>query len=296
MDLGLFLQTIVNSFQGIAMYSLATFGIVLIFRTSATTNFAQGAIATFGCYVATQFGVINGMNLWVSLVLGMLTAFALGVIIDNFIIRRGKDVNAAGKQMITMGLLLVFTNIIPVIFSMITITTPATKNFATGSFNFTLLGQDIYWPYQSMICVLLAVVLLGAVFAALKFTKWGLGVRATASNETVAKMMGVNTKVITALSWAIAGALATVAACSMQTVLNPAMMGKAQTYGFLACVLGGLSSFIAPIIGAIIIPVVINFAAIYTSAWAELIMFCIVLLLILIRPNGLFGKKFIKKV
>ncbi len=292
----MFLQTIINSFQGIAMYALATFGIVLIFRTSATTNFAQGAVATFGCYVSTQLGIINGLPLFLALPCGMLTAFILGIIIDSCIIRKGKDVNAAGKQMITMGLLMVLTNIIPVIFSYINVTTPATQNFATEIFRFTLFGQKLYWPVQSIICVILAVVLLGAVFAALKFTKWGLGVRATASNETVAKMMGINTKVITALSWAIAGALATVAACSMQTVLNPAMMGKAQVYGFLACVLGGLSSFIAPIIGAIIIPIIINFAAMYTSAWAELIMFCIVLLLILIRPNGLFGKKFIKKV
>ncbi len=290
------LQTIINSFQGMAMCSLATFGIVLIFRTSATTNFAQGVVATFGCYVATQVCVVWGMNLFIGIAAGMLVAFLIGLGIDVFVIRQGKNVNAAGKQMITMGILMVMTNLLPVMFSYITVTTPATKNYSTELINFTLFGQQLYWPVQSVICMLLAVVLLGLVFGALRFTKWGLGVRATASNETVAKMMGINTRVITALSWAIAGALATVAATSMQTVLNPGMMGKMQVYGFLACVLGGLSSFIAPIIGAILIPLVMNFAAAYTSAWSELIMFIFVLLLILIRPNGLFGKKLVKKV
>lgn len=291
-----FLQTFLNSFQGMAMYSLATFGIVLILRTSATTNFAQGAIATFGCYVTTQLAVINGVTLWLAIPAGMAVAFMLGIIIDWGIIRRGKNMNAAGKQMITMGLLIVLTNLIPVIFKSITISTPATKNFSTGSFVFNFMGVELYWPYQSMICVALAVVLLGTVFAALKFTKWGLGVRATASNETVAKMMGINTKFVTAFSWAIAGALATVAAVSMQTVLNPVMMGKAQLYGFLSCVLGGVSSFFAPIIGSMLIPIIVNFAAMFSPAWAELIMFCIVLIIILIRPNGLFGKKMVKKV
>ncbi len=291
-----FLQTVLNSFQGMAIYSLTTFGIVLIIRTSSTTNFAQGAIATFGCYVTTQIVVVMGYSLWLGLPLGMLVAFMLGALIDFGIIRRGKNVNASGKQMITMGILMVLTNLIPVLFSYITVTTPATKNFSTEIINFNLFGQALYWPVHSMITVALVISLLGVVFAALKFTKWGLGVRATASNEVVAKMMGVNTKVVTAFSWALAGALATVAAASLQTVLNPAMMGKAQVYGFLACVLGGVSSFFSPVLGAILIPLIVNFAAVYTAAWAELIMFCVVLFIILLRPNGLFGKKFVKKV
>ncbi len=278
------------------MYSLATFGIVLIFRTSTTTNFAQGVIATFGCYVATQMCVVRGMNLWLAIVFGMLAAFLLGAFVEVGIIRNGRDVNPAGKQMITMGVLMLVTCLIPVIFGYITITTPATKNFSTAVWNFVFLGQKLYWPVQSIICCALAVSLLSVVFAALKFTKWGLGVRATASNEIVAQMMGINTRVVTALSWAIAGALATVAAVSLQTVLNPAMMGKAQVYGFLACVLGGVSSFFAPIIGAILVPLILNFAATFTSAWAELIMFSVILMIILLKPNGLFGKKFVKKV
>jgi len=296
MTLQQFLQTIINSFQGMAMYSLATFGIVLIFRTSTTTNFAQGVIATFGCYMATQLCIVKGMSLFVGVPVGMAVAFLIGAFIDIAIIRQARNINASGKQMITMGVLMVLTSIIPVLFSMITVTTPATKNYSTEIWYFKLFNQSLYWPMQSIICCILAITLLGIIFAALKFTKWGLGVRATASNEQVAKMMGINTRVVTALSWALAGALATVSAVSLQTVLNPAMMGKAQVYGFLACVLGGVSSFFAPVIGAILIPLIINFAAAITPSWAELTMFCLILLIILIRPNGLFGKKMIKKV
>ncbi|MEA4821718.1 MAG: hypothetical protein VB122_05785, partial [Erysipelotrichales bacterium] len=67
-------------------------------------------------------------------------------------------------------------------------------------------------------------------------------------------------------------------------------------YGFLAIVLGGVTSFFAPVLGAIMIPLVMNFAAAFTSVWADAIVFSVVLIAILIRPNGLFGKKMIKKV
>jgi branched-chain amino acid transport system permease protein len=290
------IQTVFNSLQSIALYSLATFGITLVFRTSIATNYAQGVVATFGCYVSTHFALYYNVPLPLAIILGMLTAFFIGMLIDVGIIRRGKGLNPGGKQIVTMGLLLVFTNLIPVTFSLITTMTPASPNFSAQNFNFSILGLNLYWPIQSIICTILAVVLLGTIFIALKYTKWGLGVRATASNETVSQMMGINTRVITALSWAIASALATVSAVSMGTVLSPGMMGKIQIYGFLAIVLGGVTSFFAPVLGAIMIPLVMNFAAAFTSVWADAIVFTVVLVAILIRPNGLFGKKMIKKV
>jgi branched-chain amino acid transport system permease protein len=290
------LQIILNSFQSFAIYSLATIGIVLIFRTSFTTNFAQGIIAVFGCYVSTNFARYYGFPLPLAILTGAAVAFVIGLCIDVFIIRRGHNLSPSQKQIITMGLLLIMTNLIPVMFSFITAMTPQTPNLADGIIQFQLFGSDFQVTNQGLAALSIAVVLLGIVFAALKYTKWGLGVRATASNEVVSQMMGINTKVITAFSWAIAGALATVAATSLGTVLGPNMMGKVQVYGFLAMVLGGVSSFFAPIIGTMIIPIFNSSAVIISSTWADAIVFLLVLVLILAFPNGLFGKKTIKKV
>lgn len=300
-----FLQTILNSLPMIGRYALVTMGIVLIFRTTATTNFAQGLIATFGTFAITWAALQwTGLSLWLCLLLGMAVAFVLGMFVDVALIRRARHITPSGKQMITMGVMMILVNVTPVVFRDITLWTRPGKSFSTDILHFTLFGYDLNITEMGLLAFVLAIVVLSAVFAALKFTKWGLGVRATAANEGVAQMLGVNTRVITAFSWALAGALATLGGffTGAGTALNVTLMGNAQIYGFLACVLGGFGSFPAPILGAVIIPLVYNFAgnpAIMgpnAGMWQNLITFVVVLLLILIFPNGILGKKYIKKV
>ncbi len=299
------LQTIVNSLPTIGRYALVTIGIVLIFRTTATTNFAQGLIATFGTFVVTWASLTyTALPLWVCLLLGMAAAFALGMFVDVALIRRARRITPSGKQMITMGVMMILVNVTPVLFRDITLWTRPGKSFSTAIINFQLFGYGLNITEMGLLAFVLAAIVLSLVFAALKFTKWGLGVRATAANENVAQMLGVNTRVITAFSWALAGALASLGGffTGAGTALNVTLMGNAQIYGFLACVLGGFGSFPAPILGAVIIPLIYNFAgnpAIMgpnAGMWQNLITFVVVLLLILIFPNGILGKKYIKKV
>ncbi|MCK5731917.1 MAG: branched-chain amino acid ABC transporter permease, partial [Tenericutes bacterium] len=110
-----------------------------------------------------------------------------------------------GKQMITMGLVLVFSGAIPIIFGTLPITIPRISY--DPNVIFTLFGKTLSITVSAIYALGISIVLLGLLFSVLRFTKWGLGVRATASNEVVASMMGVNTRVITALSWGIAGLL-----------------------------------------------------------------------------------------
>ena len=299
------LQTIVNSLPTIGRYALVTIGIVLIFRTTATTNFAQGLIATFGTFVVTWASLTyTALPLWVCLLLGMAAAFGLGMFVDVALIRRARRITPSGKQMITMGVMMILVNVTPVLFRDITLWTRPGKSFSTAIISFQLFGYTLNITEMGLLAFVLAAIVLSLVFAALKFTKWGLGVRATAANENVAQMLGVNTRVITAFSWALAGALASLGGffTGAGTALNVTLMGNAQIYGFLACVLGGFGSFPAPILGAVIIPLINNFAgnpAIMgpnAGMWQNLITFVVVLLLILIFPNGILGKKYIKKV
>ncbi|NLD52467.1 MAG: branched-chain amino acid ABC transporter permease [Clostridiales bacterium] len=294
-----------NSLPMIGRYSLVTIGIVLIFRTTATTNFAQGLIATFGAFVVTWAALQwTELSLWICLLLGALSAFVLGMLVDVVLIRRARHITPSGKQMITMGVMMILVNVTPVIFNSIIINSTQGRSFSLGILEFSFLGMRFNITEMGLMAFVIAALVLAAVFAALKYTKWGLGVRATAANESVAQMLGVNTRVITAFSWALAGALATIGAffTAAGAPLSVNLMGNAQVYGFLACVLGGFSSFPAPILGAVIIPLVYNFAG-NTSImgpnagmWQNAMTFVVVLLLILIFPNGLLGKKTIKKV
>jgi branched-chain amino acid transport system permease protein len=158
-----------------------------------------------------------------------------------------------------------------------------------------------FWIDQSnhaLVTTGLTIVILGGLFIALKYSKWGLGVRATASNETVAAMMGVNTRVITALSWAIAASLGTFAAIllSANLLFDALFMTPIQISAFLAGILGGFSSFVGPLVGAGLITFVGNIIGFSFSLEREVIVYALILITILIKPYGLFGKKVIKKV
>lgn len=282
---------------------LATFAVTLIFKTSYTTNFAQGVISAIGAYVAVELSMKNGYPIWMVAIVGILVAFIVGVAIDVLIFRNGRYVNALGKQIITMGLISIIIGVIPFIFSV-------AKMEAVPAFPFIHLTQglqigEIFIQYNTIIGVVITIILLAAVFLLLQKSKWGLSVRATASNEIVAGMMGINTKVITAISWGIAGAFGAVAAIiyiGNVTLSNGYVMTTTQINAFLAGILGGFATFHGPVFGAVIIyglNILVGCLCIHMpelSTWKSAIVYLIVMLLVLWKPQGLFGKKLVKKV
>ena len=282
---------------------LATFAVTLIFKTSYTTNFAQGVISAIGAYVAVELSMKNGYPIWMVAIVGILVAFIVGVAIDVLIFRNGRYVNALGKQIITMGLISIIIGVIPFIFSV-------AKMEAVPAFPFIHLTQglqigEIFIQYNTIIGVVITIILLAAVFLLLQKSKWGLSVRATASNEIVAGMMGINTKVITAISWGIAGAFGAVAAIiyiGNVTLSNGYVMTTTQINAFLAGILGGFATFHGPVFGAVIIyglNILVGCVCIHMpelSTWKSAIVYLIVMLLVLWKPQGLFGKKLVKKV
>ncbi|PII02373.1 branched-chain amino acid ABC transporter permease [Acholeplasma laidlawii] len=292
-----------------AILSLVTMGIVLIFRTSITTNFAQGTIATFSAYTVTAIvdlvfraylpNMPMALILILSMIIGIITASLIGLFIDVVLIRHSRFTNPIAKQMITMGVIMLLTGLQTVIFTQLGMET-RTPQFFTDS-----LGT------HKIISYVLTIVVIGTIFVMLKFTKWGIGVRATASNEKVASMMGVNTKRITLTSWAIASALGALAAALYAPTiftLSPNMMVGMQVNGFLAEVLGGFTSFGGPIIAAVLmtsarviatkllfgVPVVILGSQI--DVWVPAFVYLVLFIVILFKPLGLFGKKIVKKV
>jgi branched-chain amino acid transport system permease protein len=295
MTLAVILQIIINSLFPISILSLTTFAIILIYKTSATTNFAQGIISILGAHVAAYLFSISGWNMYVSILFGMGLSFVIGLLIDTQIFRRAKLIFPIGKQMITLGIVLIFIGFIPITFSRYQL---AMGSLIEGNLAFRFLGVELTMTNHALFSTLLTVVILGSLFFALKYSKWGLGVRATASQETVAAMMGVNTRTITALSWAIAGGLGSLAATlfSANLLFDALFMTPIQINAFLAGIVGGFTSFIGPLVGASLLTILGNLIGFNFSLAREVLMYGIILIMILIKPNGLFGKKVIKKV
>jgi|SRR5690554_739125 len=295
MSIETLIQILIDSLQYISILSLVTMGIVLIFKTSFTTNFAQGSISTFGAFTTTILATNLNIPLVISILIGVASGFVIGVLIDILLFRRAKYVTFVGKQIITMGLVFVITGLIPIIFGVIPI--PA-KRFANGTDSFTLFNSTFSITNHAKVSIIITLLILGLLFVALRFTKWGLGVRATAANETVAGMMGINTRMISALSWGIAGGLGAIAAIMYAplTQINPSLMISDQVNGFLASILGGFGTFFGPIVGVIIIELASSLFTYINSIWANVFVYLLILIIILIKPMGLFGKRIAKKV
>lgn len=303
MQLIAYLQILIGVIPSMCAGILATFAVTLIFKTSYTTNFAQGVIAALGAYVAVECTLANGLPLWTGAVAGVVVAFIIGVAIDVLIFRNGRYVNALGKQIITMGLISIFIGLIPFIFSVAHYESIPSIPFIHLAEGFNIGG--LFVQYNILVNVVITTVMLVAVFVMLQKSKWGLSVRATASNEIVAGMMGVNTKVITAISWGIAGAFGAAAAIMYVgnvTLSSGYVMTTTQINAFLAGILGGFATFYGPVLGAVIIyllNVIVGCICINVpelSTWKSAIVYFVVMLLVLLKPQGLFGKKIVKKV
>ncbi len=245
-----------------SIYALAALGIIIIYRTSYTTNFAQGAVA-------------------------------MGFLIDVLILRHTKNVSPVAKQIITLGLIMIVLGLAPIFFGVDPLRLP--RLIESGDLSF--LGASI--SYNGLFNIALGLAIMLLMFYILQKTKWGLAIRTTASNEYVARLMGVPTKNVTMAAWGVAGVLGVIAGVmtAPMTSVTLNLMDEVQITALVACVLGGFQTFHGPVIGAYIMGIVRNLLLFYVSSvWGGQILYILILVFIVFRPYGLIGKKIVKKV
>lgn len=288
-----FLQVIFRSLETGSLYALASLGIIIVFRTSNITNFSQGAVAMFNTFVVTYFFGRMGWPLWMAIIAGVISAIIVGLLIDLVIIRHTKKVSPVAKQIVTLGMVMIVLGVAPMLFGVDPLRLP--RLIENG--NISILGADI--SYNGLFNIVFGIAIMATLFYILQKTKVGLAVRATASNEHTAKLMGVPTKTVTMGAWAVAGILGVlsgVMAAPMTSVtLN--LMDEIQINALIAVVLGGFQTFYGPVIGAYVIGISRNLLLYYgSSVWGGQILYILILVFLVFRPYGLIGKKIIKKV
>jgi branched-chain amino acid transport system permease protein len=287
------LQVLLRSLETGSIYALAALGIIIVYRTSMTVNFAQGAIGMFNAYVVTLCFNKFEIPLWLSILIGISTAMIMGILIDALIIRHTKKVSAVAKQIITLGIMMVILGAVPMLFGVDPMRLP--KLIENGDIN--VFGASI--SYNGTFNIVFGLAVMGTLFFILQKTKWGLAIRTTASNEQTAKLMGVPTKTVTMAAWAVAGVLGVFAGVMVapMTSVTLNLMDGIQIDALIACVLGGFQSFYGPIIAAYIIGISRNLVLYYVSSiWGEQIMYILIIMFLVVRPHGLIGKKIVKKV
>ncbi|MFV0430119.1 MAG: branched-chain amino acid ABC transporter permease [Arachnia sp.] len=287
------LQPLLRSLETGSVYALAALGIILVWRTSLVMHFAQGSMGMFSGTAVAFIYQRYGAPLWLSVIIGAAVAVFMGFAVDFAVIRRLRRATLVGKEIVTLGLIMVFLGLAPIIFGTDPLLLP--KAIPTGEID---LG-GAYLSYNAVLNIAIGVAITAGLFLVLQKTKVGLAIRATASNESTARLMGVPTTTVTLFAWAAAGVLGMLAAVMIAptTTVTPTFMNTVQVTALFACVLGGLQTFYGPVIAAYLIAIASNFLKLYASSvWGDQILYVLILLFLLVRPNGLVGTTYLKKV
>lgn len=288
-----FLQVIFRSLETGSIYALASLGIIIVMRTSNITNFSQGAVAMFNTFVVTFLFANFGFPIPLAILGGVISAILTGFFIDFVIIRHTKKVSPVAKQIITLGLVMIVLGLAPLFFGVDPLRLP--RLIEDG--NLGVLGANI--SHNGLFNILFGLGVMGILFYVLQKTKVGLAVRATASNEFTAKLMGVPTKKVTLGAWAVAGVLGVISGVMVapMTSVSLNLMDEIQINALVAVVLGGFQTFYGPVVAAYIIGISRNLLLFYVSSvWGGQILYILILAFLVFRPYGLFGKKIVKKV
>jgi branched-chain amino acid transport system permease protein len=295
-----FLQLV---FAGLALgsrYALVALGFVVIYRATGVINFAQGGLVALGAYLAYQLTQETGLPF----ALGTLGALAgcalLGALIERFLLRRMVGQPVFAVVMITIGLLFVIDQVIPTIWGYGLHNLGDPWGIRTVDVGGVSLAVGDLWTLG------LAAVALAGFFAFFRYSRYGLAMRATAFDQEAALAQGISARRVFALSWAIAGAVAALAGVTLasgSSGVEPAI-GFIALAAFPAMILGGLDSPVGAVVGGLVIGVTQTLTAGYQpdhAAWLgdnfHVVMpYVVMVLILLVRPYGLFGTPEVERV
>ena len=291
-----FLQQVVSGLASGGIYAALALALVLIHRATGVVNFAQGEMAMFTTYIAWTLTANHHRSYWFAFVATLLFAFALGVGIQRIIIRPIERASILTTVIVTIGLILVFNGAAGWIWSAEIRAFPSPFPNETWRISGVAISQQ---DVGTIGVVIALVVLLGAFF---RYTKLGLALRASALNPDASRLVGVRVGWMLAIGWGLAAVLGAVAGmlAAPTVFLDPNMMQAILIYAFAAAVLGGIDSPVGAVVGGLLLGVGLNLVGAYIDfVGADLrlpVALLIILIVLLVRPAGLFGKPVARRV
>jgi branched-chain amino acid transport system permease protein len=287
-------QQIVSGLAQGAIYASLALALVLIYRATDVLNFAQGEMATFTTFIA--WSLMNHMSYWPAFALTLVIAFVGGAAVERIIIRPVEHRPEIVIVIVTIGLLIALNGLSGWIWN------PEIKAFDTPFPTGTTEIGGVVISYQDLgvlgVC-LTTVVLLWVFF---RFTTLGLIMRAVANSQDASRLLGVRVGWMLALGWGLAAVLGAVAGmmAAPTLFLDPNLMLVVLIYSFAAAVLGGIDSPVGAVVGGLILGVLINILGTYVDfVGGELRLpaaLAVLVIVLLIRPQGLFGHKVVRRV
>lgn len=283
---GILFQTIINGIMLGSIYAMVALGLALIYGILEIPNFAHGTLYMLGAYIAYQLIISLGFSYWVALFCSAAVLFLIGMFIERIAFRPLYTQPMINSFIVAVGLILMLENGVQAIWG------PAFKRFPGASSSvFHLLNITI--TAQRVIVIVTAVVLIIALHFFIRHTRLGSAIEATSQNRKGAQLMGINVSMVGGMTFGLGTALAAVAACLVAPVLliYPTMGGPVIAMAFVIIILGGMGSFLGAVVGGYIIGLAETLFACYvTTDYVEALIFGILVLVLSVKPTGLFGK------
>jgi branched-chain amino acid transport system permease protein len=292
----LLIQVLIAGITIGGIYSLIAIGFVLIFKSSGVINFAQGSLVMVGAFITYAFVTQFKVPILLSLLITFLISGAIGMIIERFVLRYLTGVSLISIIMVTLGISFIMDGG--------ALATWGSSNFTFPRlfphFSFLLGGikiSSIYiWSFITSILLLVVFLLF------FKYSKMGLAMRAAADNQKAAVTLGISPRKVLSLTWAISAVVATAGGILLASIsalhVNLSYIGLIV---FPVVILGGLDSIAGAVVGGFIVGVLEAVSGVYIApllggAFQQVAAFAFLLIILLIKPYGLFGTKEIERL
>jgi branched-chain amino acid transport system permease protein len=290
-----FAQQVTGGLATGAIYASLALALVLIYQTTNVVNFAQGEMATFTTYVAWTL-MHHGFAYWPAFVLTLLIAFGTGVTVERVLIRPVEHRPEIVIVILTIGMFIAINGLVGWIFG------PEVKAFDSPFPNRSVVVGGVSISIQDIGTFGVCLGTVVALWLFFRLTTLGLAMRAVAFNPDASRLMGVRVGWMLALGWGFAAILGAIAGmmAAPTVFLDPDMMLVVLIYAFAAAVLGGIDSPVGAVVGGLLIGVVINLLGAYVNFVGQELRLptalAVLLLVLVIRPSGLFGRVVVRKV
>ena len=289
-----FIQLMISGIAQGCIYGLIALGFVLIYKATETVSFAQGELMMLGAFCGLAAMTFFGFPFWLAVV-GAIAAMALfGVVLELAVIRPILGQPAFSIVMLTIGISYVARGLITTI-----------PGIGTETHTLPVPYKDQVWNVGPLVLNAEQMVVIGStavlsvlLFAVFRYSKVGIAMQATSQNQLAAYYMGIPVKKLNGLVWGLAAAVAAIAGLLLAPItFVHANMGFIGLKAFPAAVVGGFGSLPGAIVGGRVIGIVESLSGFYLpEGFKDIAAYIVVLIMLMVKPNGLFGEKLSKKV
>ncbi len=288
------LQLLVSGVAQGCIYGLIALGFVLIYKATETVSFAQGELMMLGAFCALALLTVLGFPFWIAVPSTIAAMGLFGLLVERAVIRPILGQPAFSIVMLTIGISYVARGVVTMIPNLGTDThmLPVPYNDAIAR------AGGLVIDIEQMVVIGVTAALCLALFALFRYTKIGIAMQASSQNQLAAYYMGIPVQRLNGLVWALAAAVAAIAGILLAPItFVHANMGLIGLKAFPAAVVGGFGSLPGAIVGGLVIGVVEAMAGFFLpEGFKDIAAYVVVLIMLMVMPNGLFGEKLRKKV